>query len=299
MNRYDTDLAALLPPWYREILDYQALCTTQRQELEALARSIDAVEENFFCQSMDGGAVEQWEQIFHIAHDPAAETLQFRRARILNRLSTRPPFTLAFLSRKLNELIGENAWSVWVDYPNHTLYVESGAENQSYATEVAYTIQHIKPAHIVYVNKPYTVSGLLLHEEISLSQRVYHYRLGGWGLGLSPFATETSKGVIKTATTPSVQPELLSGVANFLSAHVASARINGSVAISDLTKTVSNGTLTVSYTVPQAQAEEITRVALLSADGDVLTESQIYVPVSGSTVLTHKIPIAEGVTSNG
>lgn len=301
MNRLelDYDLLALLPQWYSEVLDYQQICQTEEQQFAALANEITAVAQNFFFQTMDESAVTQWEQIFGILANPQTETLEFRQARLLNRMSSRPPYTIWFLRQKLDELIGPGQWEVNMDYPNYTLYIESAAKNQSYATEVAFTINKIKPAHIVYINKPYVNTGILLSETISLTQRVYNYQLGGWGLGVYPFATENPMGVIKTANTPSIQPALLEGVANFVSSDIASAQINGSVPISEISKSVSGSTLTVTYTVPQGAAESITSMALLDASGNVLTQSEVYVPITGATVLTHTIPVAEGVIANG
>ena len=297
--KLDTQLLPLLPPWYREILDYQEICQTEQEQFETLAAEITAVADNFFFQTMDAGAVSQWEQIFGIIPNPAVESLEFRRARVLNRVSTRPPFTLGFLYQKLDELIGPDGWTVTVDYPNYTLYIESSAENQQYATEVAYTVNKIKPAHIVYVNTPYLRSGLLLSESIELSQLTYHYQLGSWGLGVQPFATEQGQGVIKMPTTPSIQQALLTGVAGFVSGDIASARINGTVSVPDIEKTVDGSVLTVTYTVTQAQAETITQVELLGSDGTVLTSSAVYVPVTGSTIMKHTIPVSEGVAGNG
>lgn len=294
----DYDLLALLPPWYRNILDYQEICGTEESQFAALAQEIVAVGDNFFFQTMDAGAVSQWEQIFRITPAPN-QNLDFRRSRLLNRISTRPPYTMQFLAQRLDKLIGPGAWTATMDYPNYTLYIESSAENQAYATEVAVTINRIKPAHIVYVNTPLINSGLLLSETIELSQLIYNYNLGGWGLGVLPFASEESQGVIKTAATPSIQTALLTGVANFVSGDVVSARVNGSIVIPNLNKQVSGSTLTITYTVTQEQAEEINLLELLDADSNVLTTSTVYIPVTGSTVLKHTIPVAEGVISNG
>lgn len=294
----DYDLLTLLPPWYRNILDYQEICGTEESQFAALAQEIVAVGDNFFFQTMDAGAVSQWEQIFRITPAPN-QNLDFRRSRLLNRISTRPPYTMQFLAQRLDKLIGPGAWTATMDYPNYTLYIESSAENQAYATEVAVTINRIKPAHIVYVNTPLLNSGLLLSETIDLSQLIYNYNLGGWGLGVLPFASEESQGVIKTAATPSIQTALLTGVANFVSGDVVFARVNGSIVIPDLNKQVSGSTLTITYTVTQEQAAEIDQLELLDADSNVLTTSTVYIPVTGSTVLKHTIPVAEGVISNG
>lgn len=295
----DYDLLSLLPTWYRDILDYQEICQTEEAQFEALAMAVTAVADNFYFQTMDESAVAQWEQIFGISADPAVETLDFRRVRLLNRISTQPPFTLAFLQQKLDELIGPGRWTVTVDYPNYTLYIESSALNQSYATEVAFTINRIKPAHIVYRNNPYVTETILLSEQIDLSNLIFNYRLGAWGLGLQPFASEDPQGVIKMPTTQSIESALLAGVANFVSGDVASARVNGATVISNLSKSVAGSTLTVTYSVTPEQASEITLLELLDGAGTVLTSSQVYVPVSGNTVLKHTIPVTEGVNASG
>ena len=271
----DTSLLSLLPPWYREVLDYQQICLTEQQQFEALAEEIVGVADNFFFQTMDERAVGMWEQVFRIVPNPQVESLAFRRTRVLNRISTRPPYTLGFLYQKLDELIGPGEWKVTVDYPNYTLYIESAAQNQNYATELAFTINRIKPAHIVWVNAPFVRMGRL------------------------PFATDGPEGVIKMPETPSIQQALLAGVANFVSGDVASARVNGTVAITGLTKTVEGSELTVTYTIMPSQATEITALELLDAEGNILTSSTVYIPVTTNVVLKHIIPVAEGVVSNG
>lgn len=299
MYELDTSLIDQLPDWFQQIPDFVELINAEQPSFDAVADEIIAVADNFFFQTMDESAVSQWEQIFNISPNPSIETLEFRRTRVMNRISSNPPYTLGFLYQKLDELIGTNQWTVTVDYPNYTLYIESSALNQSYATEVAFTINRIKPAHIVYINKPYVQTGLLLSETISLSQLEYNYRLGGWGLGLLPFATENSMGVIKTATTPSIQQQLLEDVANFTSNDIVSAQVNGSIAISSINKSVSGSTCTVTYSVSPSQTTEITSVSLLDSEGNPLTTSNIYVPVKQGNILTHRIPVAEGVNSNG
>lgn len=296
----DTGLLDLLPPWYREVLDYQVLCGAEETAFDALAEEIVGVADNFFFQTMDEGAVAQWESIFGIVPNPQTEDLDFRRYRVLNRVSTRPPYTLGFLHQKLDELIGPGLWEVTVDYPNYTLYIESSAQNQNYASEVAFTINRIKPAHIVYVNTPFIQSGLLLSERIERANRIYNYKLGSWALGALPFATEQGNEVIKMPETPSVQAALLTGVANFVSGDVASARINGTISIPALSKSVSGSTLTITYSVSSAQTTEITSVELLDAEGTVLTASEVYVPVgTDPVVMKHTIPVSEGVGQNG
>lgn len=301
MPQLDTSLIEQLPEWYAQILDYQALMSAEQPSIDALADEIIAVADNFFFQTMDESAVVMWEQIFGISANPSVEDLDFRRARVLNRISTKPPFTLAFLYQKLDELIGPGQWNVTVDYPNYTLYIESSAKGQSWAQEVAFTVNRIKPAHIVYVNTPLVQNSLVLSETIELTQLEYNYHLGSWGLGLEPFADEYSLGVIKTPQTPSIMQALLNDVATFTSSDVASARINGTVSITDITKSVEDNVLTVTYPVTSEQATTVTQAELLKADGTVLTSAATYVAISAgqNTVMKHIIPVQEGVVSSG
>ena len=289
----DTDLLSLLPPWYRQILDYQEICQTEETQLEALSQEINAVADNFFFQTMDVSAISQWESILGIVATPS-ETISFRQARLINRISTKPPFTLGFLYQKLDELIGPDQWKVTVDYPNYTLYIQSSAQDQSYATEVAYTIGKIKPAHIVYINTPFLESVLTLSETISQSNRQWNYNLGTWQLGVLPFSTDIDKGVIKMPSTPSIQTTLLNDVATFTSSDIAQAQLNGSLTISDLSKSVSGNTVTVSYTVQPSQLSEITQVALQNSSGKNLTAANVYILVTDTVILKHSIPVQEG-----
>lgn len=296
----DYDLLSLLPPWYREVLDYQVICQTEEQQFEVLANEITAVAQNFFFQTMDVGSVQQWEQILGIYADPTTESLAFRQARLINRISTKPPFTIWFLYQKLDELIGPGEWKVTVDYPNYTLYIESYAQNQEYAIEVAYTVNKIKPAHIVYVNKPYVESPIVLSETITQSDRKFNYILGSWAIGELPFATDTTLGVIKMASVPSIQPALLEDVATFTASDIAYAQINGSINIESISKSTDGNTCTVTYTIQPSQASAITSVSLMRQDGTPLTTATVYVPVSQSVLMTHTIPVSEGVnTVNG
>ena len=296
MNSQDANLCQYLPPWFREIQEYQEICAAESVQMEDLAEAAEAVNTNMFIQEMDEAAVKQWEGILRILADPASETLGFRRARVLNRISIRPPFTLGFLYQNLDELIGKGKWEVNVDYPNYTLYVKSSAQNQQYAIEVSYTINKLKPAHIVYINQPFLSQLLTLEEQVNLTQRTYHYTLGSWGLGLNPFASEQEKGAVVLPGQMSIQNALLTDTADFVNSDIASVRINGSVAISELTKSVSGSTVTIQYTVTPAQAASVTQIELLDSGGEVLTSSPVYVPISDPAIFTHTIPVQEAVS---
>ena len=300
MNNLELDYLPCeqLPPWYREVLDYQQMCQTIGAQFALLAEEINRVADNFFLQTMDLETVQMWEGIFRIVANPATESLQFRRDRIINRISMRPPFTLRFLYQKLDELIGPGLWNVTVDYPNYALYIESNVDGQGYSQELIYTINHIKPAHITFINSPVAMSGVVLSERVSEISYTWNYVLNGqWLLGQEPFADEEEVQVIKLPQTPSIQSALLTGIADFVSGDVAAARLNGSIMVENINKSVSGSTLTITYQVTQAMTTEITQVELLAADGTVLTSMAAYVPVTETAVIKHVIPVQEGIVN--
>lgn len=283
-----------LPEWYKNVLDFREVCRTEQEEFDAIFQAIHEVRDNFFFQTMDIASVAQWESVMKIIPNPSSETLEFRRARLLNRLSNRPPFTLEFLKQKLDVLIGAGAWNIHVDYPNYTLYVESNAENQTYATEVAFTIQTTAPAHMVFCNSPVTSATLLLAEGIEQTVFTYHYQLGRWNLGQKPFATTQKEG-LKLPDVPSLKPELIHRTASFLMEHIVSARINGSILVSEIEKTIRGGEVVVSYTILPAHTPNVTQLELLGADGTILSSIRVYIPVSVMTRVKHTLTAEEGV----
>ena len=297
MYEFDPSVCKQIPTWFQDILEYQALCQTETQQFTAFLNSMQAVASNFFFQTMDVSAVSTWEQIFRIVPNPETETLEFRRARLINRISTKPPFTLGFLYRKLDEIIGPGQWTVDVDYSNYTLYIEASAQDKNYWSELAVTLNMIKPAHIIYTGRPLLSTPLQLSETVNLTQLVYNYRLGAWGLGINPFASEQDKGVIVTPSQRSLQQELLNQTASFVASDVASARLNGTISITSLSKTTDANIATITYTVLESQANPITQVELLDASGNVLETAGVYVPVTGSAVFKHTIPVTLGGTA--
>lgn len=279
----DTNICQYWPRWFREILDFQALCQTEGAELEALASAMTQVRKNLYVQTMDEDTAAEWERIFQIVPNPSTETLQFRRDRILNRLSMRPPFTLTFLYQRLDALFGPGNWEVEIDYPSYTLYIEAAVEDQQYFTEVSATIDIIKPCHIVYISRPRVAASFLLSEEIVRFKGRYNYILGGWGLGLLPFLSQSEEEVIKLPTQPSIQPAFLDQAAGFVADDIKSVRVNGSILITALSKSTVGNVASVGYRVERDQTQAVELIELLDGAGTVLTASAVYVPIQEET----------------
>lgn len=289
----DTNLTQYLPHWFRQIGEFQQVMDTEEQQFNGLAQAMEQVRNNFFFQTMDEATVAAWEQVVGIKASPSTESLDFRRARLINRISTRPPFTLQFLYDKLNQLLGVGNYTLEIDYPNYEIVIETAAEDQAWAGELTITLNTVKPCHMLYVARPAVMTRLTLNETVDLVKLIYNYKLGAWSLGLGPFADEQHQGVIITPEQLSVQQALLNQTASFVEGDVASARVNGSISITELTKSTQGNVVTILYNVTQEQASPVTQIELLDASGNVLTSSGVYVPILGTATFKHTIPVQE------
>lgn len=260
-----------------------------------MAEAMDQIRKNLFVQTMDEGTTAQWEAILRILPTPE-EDLDFRRLRVLNRLSLRPPFTLIFLREKLDLLFGPGNYLVEVDYPNYTLYIEASVESQRYFGEVSALLSIIKPCHIVYIARPRMDAGLKLAERVASGKLTYNYVLGAWALGQKPFVSYLEQEVLKMETTASIRPALLEQTAGFVAGDVYAARLNGSILITALTRSVVGNMGSVSYPVRRDQVTAVEQVELLDRDGNVLTSCAVHLPLLEEvTSLRHSFTVKEGV----
>lgn len=285
----------LFPSVYNGVLEISALSETDDVLLDRALAKLERAQLNQFILTADEETISVYEKMFSILANPTTETLQFRRERILNRMSLQPPFTMRWLQNKLDEIIGVGKWNAYVDYANRTLYIESFVVNQQWFNELRITINRIKPCNLVFVNKPLIMADVVANETIVSAPQHYNYILGQWQLGQEPFATTDSEEVIKLPIVKSINPNLLADIASFSATDVVAVRLNGSVKLSNFTTKDGQGTTTiVEYEVKPAQASEITQIELLGTGDRVLTASAVYIPVTEAVICKHSINFKEG-----
>lgn len=290
-----TSTRELFPSVYNGVLEISVLSETDDVLLDQALAKLERAQLNQFILTADEETISVYEKMFSILANPTTETLQFRRERILNRMSLQPPFTMRWLQNKLNEIIGVGKWNAYVDYANRTLYVESFVVNQQWFNELRITINRIKPCNLVFVNKPLIMADVVANETIVSATQHYNYILGQWQLGQEPFATTDPEEVIKLPSVNSINPNLLADIASFSATDVVAVRLNGSVKLSDFTTKAGQGTTTiVEYEVKPAQASEITQIELLGTGDRVLTASAVYIPVTEAVICKHSINFKEG-----
>lgn len=282
------------PHIYKGFQEYEEIVRVSDELLDDLEAAIDDLKSNQFIVSANEEGVSQYESMLGIVANPSTETLEFRRQRLISRLSTMPPFTIKFLRSKLSEILGADKFNAYVDYTNYTIYVESAAENQVWFNEVMITMTNIKPANMIFINKPLISTAIALSEEISYNTVLSNYTLGYWSLGQKPFASYESGGMIKLSNASSLKNALFQDVAQFTASDIASVLINDTLAISEFsTKQATEDECIIEYSVSQNSVDSITSIKLLDSDGATLSESAVYVPVAADVVLKHTIKVKE------
>lgn len=297
------DIGKYLPLVYKDVEEIQQIVDTENKNFNVAEDELNTLLDNQFIMTSNERAISYRENELGIMANPSVETLDFRRIRLMNRISMQPPFTTKFLRERLDELIGVGKYTLTIDYDNYTIYIESVAENQVYAHEVAVTLTRIKPANMVYVNLP-TISDLMLvNEEVSTATLVYNYRLGvTWNLGQKPFLSYSDEVIKKMASVPSIANTGLLNAAKGIADNIKTVLINGGQAtITDFISvgaTVENnvGVVTLSYQVtPDSGIDTIHTINILDKASTNMFASNLYVPVEQSVIMKHTIRIKEGL----
>lgn len=179
-----------LPAYYGEIEDFTELANTETIELNLVQGGVDQLFDDQFVETSGLQAIKRREQMLGIQADPSTETLDFRRRRILNRYQTKPPFTIRYLQRQLDMLVGPGLTIVSVDYAERVLTVTASIDNASVFKEVLRTIETIKPANMVYQQNTALEGAIELESHISMQEMTWNYKLdGSWQLGEKPFVS--------------------------------------------------------------------------------------------------------------
>lgn len=176
------------PDYYHTVREFIALLHAEEIELDELEASRLKLLADQFVMTSSETALRRREQQLQIQADPTIETLDFRRRRIINRYTTKPPFTIRYLQQKLDQLLGTGKATASVDIQEFMLTVMANLTDAAVFKEVNYTVQSIKPANLQYVQQT------SLRENITLQETAYRYgserktRLSTtWKLGSTPF----------------------------------------------------------------------------------------------------------------
>ena len=245
---------------------------------------------------LDGILLFVYEGGGKVSYHKEIDIFTTRRERLLNRQSLKPPFTVKFIQNRLDEILGEGNYTLEIDYENSAIIVENTSTSQAWAEELFITINNVKPASMLYINRPVDISNLYVNESIHMSQYLYNYRLGTrWVLGRKPFLSFEDKGEVKSLAVKSITPAMHHKVAQFIIGATTKVRINGIHIITTfISKTVDENEANIIYDVAFGSVDNVTKIELMDDEDNVLSTTNLFIPIPDDTQIRHRIP----VTSN-
>ena len=107
-----TNLAIYYPIVYKGVHETDQLVATENIMFDELDNLTTEAEENQFILTSNSRGLEVYERMLNIIANPESDSIQFRRERIINRLSTAPPFTIKELRNKLDQLLGQDNYII-------------------------------------------------------------------------------------------------------------------------------------------------------------------------------------------
>lgn len=271
-------LKKYLPSLYRENKEMEGLMNAEQPIYDEAETDTKFAFSRQFVVTADEKGVEQYEKILGIM-PTATDSLEFRKRRVITRLSTTPPYTLNYLKQQLTTIFGAGNFNAWVDYGKRELYVDSFINNISLFFELETFIAKVKPANMIYIYRSLVLPKVgvssrylagwgkwnyRLDETWNLGAKQFYsddtaeewnYRLDGtWNLGAKPFATYYL-GEIKMNNQSSITPFTLNYSASKLKEIITKVVINNTITVNSsdfLNFNVSGGRITFDVLVETA-----------------------------------------------
>lgn len=162
MNK--TDLAKYYPIIYKGVLETDQLVATENKLFEEVEQLTLEVEQNQFILTANARGLAVYENMLNIIANPQSDSIQFRRERIINRLSTAPPFTIRELRNKLDQLLGEDNYIIDLVHREYKFNLTTFIGEYGKVDEILRTLFVILP-----VNLEKHVLNLIIAEKATLT----------------------------------------------------------------------------------------------------------------------------------
>lgn len=140
------ELRALLPSWYEGIVETDVLMEIEDDLFEELRLQIERVQKNQYVSTADEQTIYLYEQMLGITTN-LEDPIEARRFRVLTRMTTQRPYTVAYL-KELLDSFGEGA-EILIFYNEYRLVINTKFEEIGQVDELDYLFRAIVPANMI------------------------------------------------------------------------------------------------------------------------------------------------------
>ena len=142
------DLMRYLPPYYDDVVEMNLVMEAENPEVDELSVALTQVKDNQFILTADNSRVRQWEKLLKLHPDMAAQSLDYRKAMVIMRLSTRSPLTNRWLVEKLNEVVGVGRYIIELEHDKYWLYIRLHKDALEIMTDLKTYLREKLPANL-------------------------------------------------------------------------------------------------------------------------------------------------------
>lgn len=147
MSRAEETLRGQLPEYFQSIIEFREILKAHGYSLDKLDETSEKVKDNNYIATCDEETIAYYEKLLGITYR-FGDTMEHRRARVLQKYNTIVPFSIEFLRDKLTELYGEDGYEMSVDSAACKLKIKVTSDRYG-AIDLLYDLLwDVVPAHI-------------------------------------------------------------------------------------------------------------------------------------------------------
>lgn len=126
-----------------------ALLTAEGAVMAAAETETQNALNDQFIKTATQRGIELFEDVLGIVPSPSTESWDYRRLRLLSRMSTNPPFTEEFLDQHLEQIIGAGNYTVAVYPATYTVQVRILIPARAFFAEAQLLMLDVVPANMI------------------------------------------------------------------------------------------------------------------------------------------------------
>lgn len=189
----EADYLSYLPPFLQTAKEFKKIADAANPEIIALKKAVNKVLNEQFIQSAED-TLKWREQEFGITAS-SDETIEFRRERLIERKSRKPPITLRTLRDRLNAYIGTTQAEIQLVPGEYAFTISIPAIDGRKFRDIQGLVEDLKPANMEYIQYPFSTE-LVRIVETSRELKIVYARAGLAIAGRTQVGTVLSERVI-------------------------------------------------------------------------------------------------------
>lgn len=143
MSKLD-EMKAYLPSYLTEITEFDELMKSEAPEMERLDDSIFDMTDQLFPLTATWG-LNRWERMLKVQRE-SGDSIELRRARILNLMSNIPPITYASLERAVNRFLKNPSAVVRLTTGRYHFSLRVNLDDLQNTRYIVETLENLKPS---------------------------------------------------------------------------------------------------------------------------------------------------------